>query len=51
MMHSRITIHISTFLFTNNESMIIEDGRFISVIQSGNGHYYLYDSCSTNNIR
>ena len=36
MMHSRITIHISTCLFTNNESMIIEDGRFISVIQSGN---------------
>ena len=32
----RITIHFSTCLFTNNESMIIKDGRFISVIQSGN---------------
>ena len=31
--------------------MIIEDGRFISVIQSGNTHYYLHDSCSNNNIR
>ena len=50
-MHNRITIHFSTCLFTNNESMIIKDGRFISVIQSGNGHYNLHDSCSTNNIR
>ena len=36
MIHSRITIHFSTCLFTNIESMIIKDGRFISVIQSGN---------------
>ena len=36
MIHNWITIHISTCLFTNNESMIIKDGRFISVIQSGN---------------
>ena len=35
-MHSWITVHISTCLLTNNESMIIKDGRFISVIQSGN---------------